>query len=318
MKDHVAAIVGAEVISLEPLTRGGNSRVYRARTASESFFVKVYPPTNSRPRLETETRALQELHAAGLSVPRFIGQATGERLAVHEWIDGTPVTEVGKADIEAAIALILGAQSIANRETFAPASAACLSLDDAITQLQDRLEAAREIREPSASRLVANEIAPAVASEIDRCIARAEVLGLDRSHVLGPDEAVLSPSDVGFHNALRLADQRLVFCDFEYFGWDDPAKLVADIALHPSTAKNEGLARPLAGGLRPLIGDERRLEVGYPIWGLCWCMIVLNAFLPNRWRLSDDHERTTRLADARRRLADIGTPWQLWTNAPKS
>ena len=34
----------------------------------------------------------------------------------------------------------------------------------------------------------------------------------------------LSPSDFGFHNALRTPAGTMVFLDFEYFGWDDPAK----------------------------------------------------------------------------------------------
>ena len=48
-----------------------------------------------------------------------------------------------------------------------------------------------------------------------------------------PPRRSLSPSDFGFHNALLEADGRLTFVDFEYFGWDDPVKIVADVMLHP-------------------------------------------------------------------------------------
>ena len=41
-------------------------------------------------------------------------------------------------------------------------------------------------------------------------------------------ERTLSPSDFGFHNALKRSDGRIVFLDFEYFGWDDPAKMTAE------------------------------------------------------------------------------------------
>ena len=43
---------------------------------------------------------------------------------------------------------------------------------------------------------------------------------------------ILSPSDVGFHNILRIKN-KLYFHDFEYAGWDDPYKLVVDILIQP-------------------------------------------------------------------------------------
>ena len=43
----------------------------------------------------------------------------------------------------------------------------------------------------------------------------------------------LSPSDFGFHNALRGNNGKIIFLDFEYFGWDDPVKLCCDTILHP-------------------------------------------------------------------------------------
>ena len=39
---------------------------------------------------------------------------------------------------------------------------------------------------------------------------------------------VLSPSDFGFHNALTTETGKLTFLDFEYAGWDDPAKMSGD------------------------------------------------------------------------------------------
>ena len=49
----------------------------------------------------------------------------------------------------------------------------------------------------------------------------------------------LSPSDFGFHNAIRRSDDVLIFIDFEYFGWDDPAKTISDFLLHPAMQLNE-------------------------------------------------------------------------------
>ena len=44
---------------------------------------------------------------------------------------------------------------------------------------------------------------------------------------------ILSPSDFGIQNILKFKNDYR-FIDFEYFGWDDPAKLLSDIIHHPS------------------------------------------------------------------------------------
>ena len=61
-----------------------------------------------------------------------------------------------------------------------------------------------------------------------RILSEAGRLGLDPDTQVTPAMRCLSPSDFGFHNALREPSGRLRFIDFEYAGWDDPAKLVGD------------------------------------------------------------------------------------------
>ena len=46
------------------------------------------------------------------------------------------------------------------------------------------------------------------------------------------EKLTLSPSDFGFHNSLRSQNENLIFHDFEYFGWDDPVKLISDFSHH--------------------------------------------------------------------------------------
>ena len=50
------------------------------------------------------------------------------------------------------------------------------------------------------------------------------------------DHLILSPSDFGFHNTIK--SKKLYFIDFEYFGLDDPVKLVIDFILHPGMKLN--------------------------------------------------------------------------------
>ncbi len=99
----------------------------------------------------------------------------------------------------------------------------------------------------------------------------------------------LVPSDFGFHNSLRRNDGSLVFVDFEYFGWDDPVKLTADILLHPGgTLLPSATGSDSARRRRGFTAMIRHLRAGCrPICrcsGLRWVLILLNEFIPERWR----------------------------------
>ncbi len=129
-------------------------------------------------------------------------------------------------------------------------------------------------------------------------------------------ERTLSPSDFGFHNALRGADGRLVFLDFEYFGWDDPAKTVADFLLHPGMQLPAALKQRFFFGMMAALASvpklQHRVRAVYPLFGLKWCAILLNEFtLENLARRcfadgeKNSWNKTTQLEKARLMLAQV-------------
>jgi len=103
---------------------------------------------------------------------------------------------------------------------------------------------------------------------------------------IAPADRMLTPSDFGFHNAIRQADGTLMFVDFEYFGWDDPVKLAADFLLHPVVTFSHDLKQLFLDKLRPLFNDPdafaHRLRGPFPLYALRWCAIVLNPFIAQR------------------------------------
>jgi hypothetical protein len=78
-----------------------------------------------------------------------------------------------------------------------------------------------------------------------------------------------------------------VFIDFDYFGWDDPVKLTADFLLHPGTQLPELLKHHFASAATAIYQTDdafrTRLALLFPLFGLRWCLILLNEFLPERW-----------------------------------
>jgi hypothetical protein len=96
--------------------------------------------------------------------------------------------------------------------------------------------------------------------------------------------ACASPSDFGFHNSLLGGDGRLRFFDFEYAGWDDPAKMAADFFCQPripAPASEFPRVVALLAELFPQDAEvaERATSL-WPVYRMKWICIMLNEFLP--------------------------------------
>jgi hypothetical protein len=115
-------------------------------------------------------------------------------------------------------------------------------------------------------------------------LAETTAKGIDLDAPLGKTERIVSPSDFGFHNAIaRDGSGALCFHDFEYAGWDDPAKLFGDMFSQieyplPADYLPEVAASFLSLSSRP----EKlapRLRWLLPVYGVKWCCIALNPLL---------------------------------------
>ncbi|MBV5335854.1 aminoglycoside phosphotransferase family protein, partial [bacterium] len=169
------------------------------------------------------------------------------------------------------------------------AAEACLSLEALIGQVHGRLERLRNLNdEPGLSGLLRNELTPSLNAAAAAARTAYTTAGLDPVAEISAAQWVLSPSDFGLHNALRRADGRLIFIDFEYFGWDDPVKLTADFLWHPGMSLSDQEADCWWAGMLDLFADNPtfavRLAAQAPLFAIRWCLIILNEFLPERWR----------------------------------
>lgn len=289
------ALAGGPIRELAPVRRSGNSRVFRTVTARGTFALKLYPPRGEDPRdrLGAEAAALDFMRRHDIGeTPRPIAANRGHNAALLEWIDGEQVTMPTETDIDAALGFLGRLHRARNGDAgLTLASEACLSaaeLEQQIARRHARLaEAGRNTLQLAA--FVDKEMAPAAETLTAAAKARYAGSSLAWNADLDIAQRTLSPSDFGFHNALRQPDGTLVFLDFEYFGWDDPVKLICDVLLHPAmTLPVELRFRFLEGALTLFQGDSTlavRLSALYPLFGLRWCAILLNEFLPEKWML---------------------------------
>lgn len=311
---------GARIVAAQPARSGGNNRVFRLEMAEGSPLALKQYPSDGRDRLGQEYDALSFLSRHGIvSTPRPVAKDADAFCALYQWFDGEAAVLRPQADDADQLADFLielqklreaeGAQNLRN------ASASIFSPEQAVAQYEQRLDGLRRANDhPDLRAFIDGSLVPSTAAAIQRVRQRYAELGRDPAADLAPAHRALSPSDFGLHNALRTEDGRLRFIDFEYFGWDDPVKLVSDTAIHPGSDLPEASANRLIERLSRAFEarDDAfaiRRDVLYPVFGAIWCLIVLNAYLPEsrsrRALAAQGGDLTVRLAgqlDKARRL----------------
>lgn len=291
------------------LHRGVNSTVYRVAPATGALLAaKAYPQADgdAHDRLGTEFgagRFLWEHLVRKIAYP--VSRSDEHGVGFYKYVDGERLVpeRVTLGDVDQAIDFVLDLQRLRmydGARRMPVAKEACFTIGAHISVLKNRF--ARLLKDLDA-RCEARDLLEA---ELRPALARvAETAGNPRA-IVPVSERILSPSDFGFHNARRTPNGTLVFLDLEYFGWDDPAKLVCDSFLQPdfpipAPHRERFLAR-LRLGLGLGWSFDARLRRLHPLLALKWALIVLNGFLPGR-HLPAGWDATAQLDKARRALA---------------
>jgi hypothetical protein len=290
------ALIGGPCEVSRLVTRGRNSRIWRVQSGEREFVLKQYPSRqdDSRDRLSTEVDALRLMERYDITtVPRVLGCDRERGYALLSWIDGSEVSEISDADVDAAI-LFLGAIHGLRTTPWAAeqplAAEACLFGCEIERQIRRRLDTLHEVAfdEHELIDFVDNSVAVRLGIEVRKAQRQGRAGGLAFDAELPQEWRSLVPSDFGFHNSLRRRDGSVAFLDFEYFGWDDPMKLTADILLHPGQPLQPPQRRRFRRAATQLYGADpafaARVSTYLPLFGLRWVLILLNEFIPARWQ----------------------------------
>ena len=279
------------------LPGGANNRVYRVDCGDASLLLKAYfhHSDDPRDRLGAEFAFCRFAWDCGLRWgPRAVACHRAHNLALYEFIEGRMLraAEIGPKEVQQAADFyrdLNGHKSDPAATALPPGSEACFSLGEHLACVQRRIERLARLDDATplgreAAALVRDGLAPAWEKVRGQAAAEAAALGLPPDEPLEGRDRCLSPSDFGFHNAILAADGRLRFIDFEYAGWDDPAKTACDFACQPAWAVSERgaeqFARAVAAGLSDPARHLQRIGLLLPVYRVKWCAIMLNDFLP--------------------------------------
>jgi hypothetical protein len=288
---------------LEPITGGGNNRGYRLTAASgDHAFLKWYfrHPNDPRDRLGTEYAVTSFAHAHDVTdVPRPFSRDDAAGLALYEFVDGRRLKpgEVDDAAVDAAIGFyqrLNAYRDAPDAETLPIASEACFSVQDHVERIGSRVQALVEAAPAAAKKrtraekamaeFVVRRLAPAWGEVYERIDRRYPIEVAGRSRPIPEENQRLSPSDFGFHNALRDEAGRIRFIDLEYAGWDGVSKSICDFFCQVQVPVPRSYWKRFVDGLS--VDHEwpaevaRRAAALLPAYRVKWCCIVLNVFLP--------------------------------------
>lgn len=286
-----ASLCGAAGAGIFSIEGGRNSRIYRVESNGNVFALKFFRPDGDgkRERFEAETTALDLFAEGGIEVtPRIIAKDKLNNCVLMGWIEGERVEDYGAEEIKALVAFIQKVHGLVPKglgQKIRCATEACLNGSEVVRQIHLRLNrlATAKNEYPELRKFLDGEFMLALDDISHWSQEQYRSLGLDFLENISVRQQTLSLVDFGFHNILR-RDNKLYFLDFEFFGWDDPVKLVADTLQHPGMALDEQNKQALYLSLGKIFDKDEfflvRLKLLYPLFGLKWCMIMLNQFLP--------------------------------------
>jgi hypothetical protein len=203
---------------------------------------------------------------------------------IYEWVNGTAIEKPDMDFLKSAAKFMqrLALDSKANQAftQMDSASEACLSGLEIKKQIETRLNKLKAVGKPDLTAYIVKEFTPIFETAVD---FSKTISGTTFNEPLHRSLQIASPSDFGSHNALGLSCGSITYIDFEYFGWDDPVKLVSDFHWHPAMNLNSELRQQWLDSARSIFKNDaefsRRLTAYLPLFGLRWCLIILNEFL---------------------------------------
>ncbi len=274
------------------IAHGANNRAYRlTQNHGEPLLVKRYfwHPGDRRDRLGAEFRFLEYAWASGIrAIPQPRGCLPDARLGVYEFVAGRKTVTLDDDALAQAAEFYLAvnaARNTAAGSSLPHASEACFNLAAHLECINRRIErlAGMPLNDQisaEALSFVKSELLPAW-EKLQKDIL---VTAADKDIELAPGQRCISPSDFGFHNAIQRPDGRYCFIDFEYAGWDDPAKTIADFFCQPQVPVPTRYLESFAAGVAGICQDPgaclARTRLLLPAYALKWCCIMLNEFLP--------------------------------------
>jgi hypothetical protein len=275
---------------LERIAAGGNNRVYRLKHSGDDRILKVYfrSHVDTRDRLGAEQCFYNFVWEQGIRrTPEPFGWDVEFQLGLFSFVEGRKLRseEVNDLAVDQALQFVTElnqARDNTRAREMPVASEACFTIADHLKCVDARVSRLCNIQPISA---IDRDALAFVSERLEPVWTRIRASISKSSETTSPllhKDRCLSPSDFGFHNALMRNDGTLSFFDFEYAGWDDPAKLICDFFCQPQVPVNSRHWFRFVETISTCLLDPMlpgRAELLLRAYRVKWCCILLNEFV---------------------------------------
>lgn len=283
-------------IQIEKIIGGRNNRAYKILIDQNPFFLKHYNSINGQARLNAEylfSKYAYEQRCNFVCQP--IVSDASRFMTVFEFIQGETFKQqrIGQFEMSQALQFVNIINKTRKKSAIKlpNATEACFSIAEHLSHVEKRLHLLHSIPctddiDQKVRHFINFTLFPTWHDLKNNIIQKIKKNNLDMLLCLTRENRIVSPSDFGFHNALKLTDGQIKFVDFEYAGWDDPAKLIADFFNQIQIPVSLNYFNLFCEHLVQLIEDKEemclRAQLLLPLYRIKWICIVLNYFLPEK------------------------------------
>ncbi len=280
-----------EILDFNQIHNGINSKVYKLKfQKNKKLILKIYPIEDNfiSRRMRVENNSLKYLKNNNFTVPGIFKSCFDFNCSFHEF-------QPGKKNIKATKLLIdqcydfIKKLSLLSKKTkinlFPKAKEACLNPNAICEQIEKKFNNLLKINNKPLNNFLLLEF-----SDLFKKYSKITKSKLNKEFKkdISKSNRILSPSDFGLHNTIS-EKNKLYFLDFEYFGWDDPIKLICDFFWHPGNNMSKKLKNRFLNKVINLFGKnyknfKNKLYALLPLYGLRWCLIILNCFVNKNYK----------------------------------
>ncbi len=258
------------------LLKGGANNQVHLVDKDPPYIIKkyFYHKEDKRDRLHHEYSFLEYAWEKGIRcIPEPIAKERKKRQGIYSYIEGRAPTskEITLDAVIQAATFFTDLNQNRERIDLPLASEACFSRDEYISRVENKIATFFPL-EKEIELFFNEELLP----------KWEKIKNSSKDFYVSPEDRCISPSDFGFHNAIVSAGSRFYFIDFEYAGWDDPAKTICDFFLQPRI--------PVPKEYYPLFSEKvaactsnpkdclERTKQIFPLCQIRWCLIMLGIF----------------------------------------
>lgn len=279
---------------LDQINSGKNNKVFllNFQNNKENFLLKSYfhHPEDSRNRLNNEFSFLTYAWNIGIrniAKPLICDKETN--IGLYQFIKGRKITqdEINKELIKETLNFLNKLNLYKNSQEakkIPPASDACFNINQHLNLVEKRInklkgvESSSEINKKMQDFL--NNKIIKIWNELKDFLQESLVQKkISLTENISEQEKCISPSDLGFHNAIMNSDQKIFFIDFEYSGWDDPIKMICDFFCQPEIPVSFKYYQYFIDNISLNEKQIQLIDLILPVHIIKWCCIILNEFL---------------------------------------